>query len=116
MSNNTIKNSIILITGGTGTFGQCFVKHCLDLGAAEVRVFSRDKKKQIEMMEKHKGRNISFFIGDICDKKSIVPAMKGVDHVFHAAAMKHIPLCEQFPIEAIKTNVIGSNNVFDLAI
>ena len=113
---NMLQDSIVLITGGTGTFGQAFVKRCLANGAAEVRVFSRDEKKQSEMAQLYREKPVKFFIGDIRDMESLLPAMKDVDYVFHAAAMKHVPLCEQFPLEAIKTNIIGSNNVFDLAI
>ena len=113
---HTLSNSIVLITGGTGTFGKAFLDRCLKAGAKEVRIFSRDEKKQYDMMQRYHGQNVRFFIGDIRDKKTIDYAMVGVDYVFHAAAMKQIPLCEQFPMEAIKTNVIGSKNVLDSSI
>lgn len=106
--------SIVLITGGTGTFGQAFAQRCLDLGVSEIRIFSRDEKKQYEMKQKYP--NMKFYIGDIRDKKSIDNAMQGVNYVFHAAAMKQIPSCEQYPLEAIKTNVLGSENVLASAI
>lgn len=114
--NNTLKNSIVLITGGSGTFGRAFLNRCLSSGADEVRIFSRDEKKQYEMIQAYQGQNVRFFIGDVRDKKTIDHAMEGVDYVFHAAAMKQVPLCEQFPMEAIKTNVIGSENVIDSSI
>lgn len=109
-----MKNSIILITGGTGTFGQAFAQRCLEKGAAEIRIFSRDEKKQYEMKQRYP--NFKFYIGDIRDKNAIEAAMEGVDYVFHTAAMKQIPSCEQYPLEAIKTNLLGSNNVIDAAI
>lgn len=112
-----INNSIILITGGTGTFGSAFVKYCLQFPVQEIRVFSRDEKKQYEMSVQYKNYpQVKFYIGDIRDKDSINKAMQNVDYVFHAAAMKQVPTCEQYPIEAFKTNVLGSANVIDAAI
>lgn len=112
-----IDNSIILITGGTGTFGSAFVKYCLQFPVQEIRVFSRDEKKQYEMSVQYKNYpQVKFYIGDIRDKDSINKAMQNVDYVFHAAAMKQVPTCEQYPIEAFKTNVLGSTNVIDAAI
>ena len=115
--NTTLKGSTILITGGTGTFGSAFLDKALAAGAAEVRIFSRDEKKQYDMAQKYrKHGNVRFFLGDIRDKRSMFDAMQDVDYVFHAAAMKQVPSCEQFPLEAVKTNITGSDNVLTLAI
>ena len=111
-----MENTIVLITGGTGTFGKAFIDKCLQLNAKEIRVFSRDEKKQYEMKYKYNNPKLSFFIGDIRDKSSLDKAMKNVDYVFHAAAMKQVPTCETYPEEAIKTNVHGSLNVLNSAI
>lgn len=113
----TLAGSKILITGGTGTFGSAFLDKALVAGAEEVRIFSRDEKKQYDMAQRYrKHDNVRFFLGDIRDRRSIDSAMQGVDYVFHAAAMKQVPSCEQFPLEAIKTNINGSDNVLSLAI
>lgn len=113
----TLTGSKILITGGTGTFGSAFLDKALAAGAEEVRIFSRDEKKQYDMAQRYrKHDNVRFFLGDIRDRRSIDSAMQGVDYVFHAAAMKQVPSCEQFPLEAIKTNINGSDNVLSLAI
>lgn len=113
----TLAGSKILITGGTGTFGSAFLDKALAAGADEVRIFSRDEKKQYDMAQRYrKHDNVRFFLGDIRDRRSIDSAMQGVDYVFHAAAMKQVPSCEQFPLEAIKTNINGSDNVLSLAI
>lgn len=113
----TLAGSKILITGGTGTFGSAFLDNALAAGAEEVRIFSRDEKKQYDMAQRYrKHDNVRFFLGDIRDRRSIDSAMQGVDYVFHAAAMKQVPSCEQFPLEAIKTNINGSDNVLSLAI
>lgn len=113
----TLAGSKILITGGTGTFGSAFLDKALAAGAEEVRIFSRDEKKQYDMAQRYrKHDNVRFFLGDIRDRRSIDSAMHGVDYVFHAAAMKQVPSCEQFPLEAIKTNINGSDNVLSLAI
>ena len=113
----TLAGSKILITGGTGTFGAAFLDKALTAGAEEVRIFSRDEKKQYDMAQRYrKHDNVRFFLGDIRDRRSIDSAMQGVDYVFHAAAMKQVPSCEQFPLEAIKTNINGSDNVLSLAI
>lgn len=113
----TLAGSKILITGGTGTFGSAFLDKVLAAGAEEVRIFSRDEKKQYDMAQRYrKHGNVRFFLGDIRDRRSIDSAMQGVDYVFHAAAMKQVPSCEQFPLEAIKTNINGSDNVLSLAI
>lgn len=113
----TLAGSKILITGGTGTFGSAFIDKALTAGAEEVRIFSRDEKKQYDMAQRYrKHDNVRFFLGDIRDRRSIDSAMQGVDYVFHAAAMKQVPSCEQFPLEAIKTNINGSDNVLSLAV
>lgn len=104
----------VLITGGTGTFGSAFLDRCLEKLAYEVRVFSRDEKKQYDMAQRYRDEpRVKFIIGDIRDRASVDKAMYGVDYVFHAAAMKQVPSCERFPMEAIKTNVIGSSNVIE---
>ena len=113
----TLAGSKILITGGTGTFGSAFLDKALTAGVEEVRIFSRDEKKQYDMAQRYRRHdNVRFILGDIRDRRSIDSAMQGVDYVFHAAAMKQVPSCEQFPLEAIKTNINGSDNVLSLAI
>ena len=110
------KDKILLITGGTGSFGNKVLDLFLDSDLKEIRIFSRDEKKQDDMRKKYQNNKIKFFIGDVRDKSTIDIAMKGVDFVFHAAALKQVPSCEFFPIEATKTNIIGSNNVLQSAI
>ncbi len=110
--NTNLSGAVVLITGGTGTFGTAFLDKCLEEGAAEVRIFSRDEKKQYDMAQRYRAQpNVRFFLGDVRDKGTVDTAMNGVDYVFHAAAMKQVPSCEQFPMEAVKTNINGSNNV-----
>lgn len=110
--NTTLQGSTVLITGGTGTFGSAFLDECLECGAQEVRIFSRDEKKQYDMAQRYsKNPHVKFFLGDVRDKRSIDSAMYGADYVFHAAAMKQVPSCECFPMEALKTNISGSDNV-----
>ena len=112
-----LAGSTILITGGTGTFGKAFLDHCIKEAVGEVRIFSRDEKKQYDMSQLYRNHpEVKFFLGDVRDKRSIDPAMSGVDFVFHAAAMKQVPSCEQFPMEAVKTNITGSENVLLSAI
>ena len=114
---SSMKDSVILITGGTGTFGSAFLERCLQRGASEIRVFSRDEKKQYEMAQRFIDYpQIKFFIGDVRDRSGLDKAMRNVDFVFHAAAMKQVPSCEQYPEEAIKTNIIGSENVLEAAL
>lgn len=114
---STVQGATVLITGGTGTFGNAFLDRCLEAGASEVRIFSRDEKKQYDMAQRYRAHpNVKFYLGDIRDKRTIDAAMWGVDFVFHAAAMKQVPSCERFPMEAIKTNITGSDNLLTSAI
>ena len=110
------KDKVLLITGGTGSFGNKVLELFLDSDLKEIRIFSRDEKKQDDMRKKYKNEKIKFYIGDVRDKTTVDIAMNGVDYVFHAAALKQVPSCEFFPIEAVKTNVLGSNNVIQSAI
>ena len=110
------KNKTLLITGGSGSFGNAVLDKFLSSEISEIRIFSRDEKKQHDMRVKYNNPKIKFFIGDVRNKESIRPAMNGVDYVFHAAALKQVPSCEFFPIEAVKTNVLGTENVLTVAI
>ncbi|AJI44658.1 polysaccharide biosynthesis protein [Francisella tularensis subsp. novicida] len=110
------KDKVLLITGGTGSFGETVANRFLDSGIKEIRIFSRDEKKQDDMRKKYNSDKLKFYIGDVRDGKSIDTAMKGVDYVFHAAALKQVPSCEFFPMEAVNTNVLGTENVLDSAI
>ncbi|MFZ4739777.1 MAG: polysaccharide biosynthesis protein [Bacteroidales bacterium] len=107
---------ILLITGGTGSFGNAVLNRFIDSEIKEIRIFSRDEKKQDDMRQHYHNDKIKYYIGDVRDKSSIISAMKGVDYIFHAAALKQVPSCEFFPMEALKTNVIGTENVIDAAI
>lgn len=111
-----LKNACVLITGGTGSFGNAFLEKYLNSGIREFRILSRDEKKQHDLRLKYKNEKIKLFIGDVRDQGSVELAMKGVDFVFHAAALKQVPSCEFFPIEATMTNVLGTNNVLQAAI
>ena len=117
-----LKNKVLLITGGTGSFGNAVLNRCLDNNIKEIRVFSRDEKKQDDMRHEFQvkmpelAEKIKFFIGDVRDIASVKNAMNGVDYIFHAAALKQVPSCEFFPIEAVKTNVLGTENVLTAAI
>ncbi len=110
------KNKILMITGGTGSFGNAVLKRFLSTDIREIRIFSRDEKKQEEMRIALNDKKLKFYIGDIRDYKSIYQAMKNVDYVFHAAALKQVPSCEFYPLEAVQTNVLGSENVMEAAI
>lgn len=110
------QNKVLLITGGTGSFGETVANRFLDSDIKEIRIFSRDEKKQDDMRKKYNSDKLKFYIGDVRDRKSVDTAMKGVDYVFHAAALKQVPSCEFFPMEAVNTNVVGTENVLDSAI
>lgn len=110
------KNKTLLITGGTGSFGNAVLKRFLNTDIKEIRIFSRDEKKQDDMRKQYNNEKIKFYIGDVRDLASIKNAMHNVDYVFHAAALKQVPSCEFFPIEAVKTNIIGTDNVLTAAI
>ena len=114
--NNFFKNKIILITGGTGSFGNAMTIKLLKMSPKEIRIFSRDEKKQDDMRKNFKNKKIKFIIGDIRDQKSIEPAVIGVDYIFHAAALKQVPSCEFYPMEAVKTNILGVDNLLNEAI
>jgi UDP-glucose 4-epimerase len=110
------KEKTLLITGGTGSFGNAVMKRFLDTDIKEVRIFSRDEKKQDDMRKLYKNGKLKFYIGDVRDLSSVKNAMHGVDYIFHAAALKQVPSCEFFPLEAVKTNVLGTDNVLTGAI
>ncbi|MDQ7004667.1 MAG: polysaccharide biosynthesis protein [Ghiorsea sp.] len=109
-------NKILLITGGTGSFGNAVLRRFLDSDIKEIRVFSRDEKKQDDMRKLYNDPKLKFYIGDVRDVNSIIDAMRGVDYVFHAAALKQVPSCEFYPMQAVQTNVIGTENVLNCAI
>jgi UDP-N-acetylglucosamine 4,6-dehydratase/5-epimerase len=110
------KNKTLLITGGTGSFGNAVMERFLDTDIKEIRIFSRDEKKQDDMRKHYKNEKLKFYIGDVRDIASVKNAMHGVDYIFHAAALKQVPSCEFFPLEAVKTNVMGTDNVLTAAI
>lgn len=110
------KDKTLLITGGTGSFGNAVLKRFLDSDIKEIRIFSRDEKKQDDMRHHLQNQKVKFYIGDVRDKRSVDGAMRGVDYIFHAAALKQVPSCEFFPIQAVRTNVFGTENVLDSAI
>ena len=107
------KNKIVLIIGGTGSFGQAFLYKISKHSFKEIRIFSRDEKKQDDLRGLYKDSRIKFYVGDIRDKDSVLDVTKNVDYVFHAAALKQVPSCEFYPLEAVKTNILGTNNVLD---
>lgn len=110
------KDKTLLITGGTGSFGNAVLRRFLDTDIKEIRIFSRDEKKQDDMRNEFINSKIKFFIGDVRERSSLNSAMFGVDYVFHAAALKQVPSCEFFPLEAVRTNVMGTENVLEAAI
>ena len=110
------KNKILLITGGTGSFGNAVLKRFINTDIKEIRIFSRDEKKQDDMRHQLNNSKVKFYIGDVRDKRSVDGVMTGVDYIFHAAALKQVPSCEFFPIQAVRTNVFGTENVLDSAI
>ena len=111
-----LNNKILLITGGTGSFGNAVLRRFLNTGITEIRILSRDEKKQDDMRQFYRSEKIKYYIGDVRNRQSVKYAMQGVDFVFHAAALKQVPSCEFFPMEAVRTNVIGLENVIDTAI
>ena len=110
------ENKKLLITGGTGSFGNAVLRRFLDSGIAEIRIFSRDEKKQDDMRKRYGHPKLKFYIGDVRDLRGVASAMRGVDYVFHAAALKQVPSCEFHPMEAVRTNVLGTENVLEAAI
>ena len=116
------KDKVLMITGGTGSFGNAVLNRFLRTDIGEIRIFSRDEKKQDDMRHEYQAKmpevasKIKFYIGDVRNKSTLKTAMRGVDYIFHAAALKQVPSCEFFPMEAVKTNVIGTDNVLDVAI
>lgn len=112
-----LENKILLITGGTGSFGNAVLKRFIKDGTfKEIRIFSRDEKKQDDLRKQLNNSKVKFYIGDVRDQRSVDNVVHGVDYIFHAAALKQVPSCEFFPIEAVKTNVLGTENVLDAAI
>ena len=110
------KDKTLLITGGTGSFGNAVLRRFLNTDIKEIRIFSRDEKKQDDLRNEYKNTKIKFIVGDVREYSSIASAMEGVDYVFHAAALKQVPSCEFFPLEAVRTNVLGTENVLNAAI
>ena len=113
---DTFAGKTLLITGGTGSFGNAVLKRFLGTDIAEIRIFSRDEKKQDDMRKRYGSAKLKFYIGDVRDARSVAQAMRGVDHVFHAAALKQVPSCEFHPMQAVRTNVMGTENVLEAAI
>jgi UDP-N-acetylglucosamine 4,6-dehydratase len=110
------ENKVLLITGGTGSFGNAVLRRFVDSDLREIRILSRDEKKQDDMRKRYDNPKIKFYIGDVRDYQSVINAVRGVDFIFHAAALKQVPSCEFHPMEALKTNVIGTENVLEAAI
>ena len=110
------KNKVLLITGGTGSFGNAVLRKFINTDINEIRIFSRDEKKQDDMRRIYQNEKIKFFIGDVREKQSIDQAIAGVDYVFHAAALKQVPSCEFYPMEAVRTNIIGTENLLNAAL
>lgn len=113
---SSLKNKTILISGGTGSFGSTMVRYLLDIDVGSIRILSRDEKKQHDMREELDDLRVQFYLGDVRDSDTVDSVMHGVDHVFNAAALKQVPSCEFFPLEAVKTNVLGVENVLNSAI
>ena len=109
-------NRVLLITGGTGSFGNAVLRRFLDSELREIRILSRDEKKQDDMRKKYNNPKLKFYIGDVRDYQSVLNAVRGVDFIYHAAALKQVPSCEFYPLEAVKTNVLGTENVLESAI
>ena len=113
---NMFKDKVLLITGGTGSFGNAVLDRFLETHIGEIRIFSRDEKKQDDMRKKYNNSKLKFYLGNVRDAQSVDTVMTGVDYIFHAAALKQVPSCEFFPLEAVKTNVLGTENVLEAAI
>ena len=109
-------NRVLLITGGTGSFGNAVLRRFLDSSLREIRIFSRDEKKQDDMRKRYKSDKLKFYIGDVRDVQSVTGAVRGVNFIYHAAALKQVPSCEFYPLEAVKTNVLGTENVLEAAV
>ncbi len=109
-------DKILLITGGTGSFGNAILRRFLESDLREIRIFSRDEKKQDDMRKKYHSNKLKFYIGDVRDFQSVLNAVRGVDFIFHAAALKQVPSCEFYPLEAVKTNILGTENVLEAAV
>jgi len=116
MKKEMFKDKTLLITGGTGSFGNAVLRRFINSDLRQIRIFSRDEKKQDDMRRELNNSKVKFYIGDVRDQSSVNEAMKGVDYVFHAAALKQVPSCEFFPMQAVQTNIIGAANVIDSAI
>lgn len=110
------KNKVLLITGGTGSFGNAVLKRFLSMDVGEIRIFSRDEKKQDDMRKRFNHPKLKFYLGDVRDMQSVMNACRGVDFIFHAAALKQVPSCEFYPLEAVKTNILGTENILEAAI
>jgi UDP-glucose 4-epimerase len=110
------KNKILLITGGTGSFGNAVLRRFLNTDVKEIRIFSRDELKQDDMRKKYNNNKLKFYLGDVRDVNSIKDAVRGVDFIFHAAALKQVPSCEFYPMQAVQTNIIGTENILNCAI
>lgn len=116
MTNDIFASRTLLVTGGTGSFGNAVLRRFIDSDIAEIRIFSRDEKKQDDMRKRYKHPKLKFYIGDVRDYGSVLNVVRGVDFIFHAAALKQVPSCEFHPLEAVKTNVLGTENVLEAAI
>lgn len=116
LGKNIFEGKVLLITGGTGSFGNTVLRRFLDTDIAEIRIFSRDEKKQDDMRKRYNNAKLKFYIGDVRDPHSVAQAMRGVDYVFHAAALKQVPSCEFHPMQAVRTNVLGTENVLTAAV
>ena len=110
------KDKVLLVTGGTGSFGNAVLRRFLDSDVSEIRILSRDEKKQDDMRKRYNSDKLKFYIGDTSDYSSVLSAMRGTDFIFHAAALKQVPSCEFHPLEAVKTNILGTENVLEAAI
>lgn len=116
MISSTFDDRVLLITGGTGSFGNAVLRRFLNTGLREIRILSRDEKKQDDMRKRYNNAKLKFYIGDVRDRLGVSQAMRGVDYVFHAAALKQVPSCEFHPMQAVRTNVLGTENVLEAAI